>query len=79
MPFSRIRVIAAALLICGAGGAAVAPRGIAALAYAGCPGLSRRATGEVVTLEDGKAQTVVSIILSSGNKAFEMKVKGQNV
>ena len=30
-------------------------------------------------LEDAAAQTVVSIIPSSGNKAFEMKVKGQNV
>ncbi len=36
-------------------------------------------TGDVVRLEDAKAQTVVSIIPSSGNKAFEMKVKGQNV
>ena len=44
MPFSRIRLTAAALLICGGGGAAVAPRGIAALAYA-APGLSRRADG----------------------------------
>ena len=35
--------------------------------------------GEVVRLEDTKSQTVVSIIPSFGNIAFEMKVKGQNV
>ncbi|MEN3339093.1 MAG: aldose 1-epimerase [Acidobacteriota bacterium] len=35
--------------------------------------------GEVVRLEDARTQTVVSIIPSAGNKAFEMKVKGQNV
>ncbi len=35
--------------------------------------------GDIVRLEDTKAQTVVSVVPSSGNKAFEMKVKGQNV
>jgi aldose 1-epimerase len=36
-------------------------------------------TGDVVRLEDTSTQTVVSILPASGNKAFEMKVKGQNV
>ena len=78
MPFSRIRLTAAVLLMCGGGAAAVAPRGVAALAYAP-PAYRAERTGEVVTLQDARAQTVVSIIPSSGNKAFEMKVKGQNV
>jgi aldose 1-epimerase len=38
-----------------------------------------RHTGDVVQLEDTKNQTVVSIIPSVGNIAFEMKVKGTNV
>jgi aldose 1-epimerase len=38
-----------------------------------------RHTGDVVQLEDTKNQTVVSIIPSVGNIAFEMKVKGINV
>ncbi len=36
-------------------------------------------TGDVVRLEDAGRQTVVSIVTSVGNEAFEMKVKGQNV
>ncbi|MCM3879814.1 MAG: aldose 1-epimerase [Vicinamibacterales bacterium] len=40
---------------------------------------SARRNGDIVTLEDSKAQTVVSIITSVGNMAYEMKVKGQNV
>ena len=35
--------------------------------------------GNLVHLEDKKNQTVVSIITSVGNVAYEMKVKGQNV
>jgi aldose 1-epimerase len=35
--------------------------------------------GDVVRLEDARSQTVVSIVTSVGNEAFEMKVKGQNV
>jgi aldose 1-epimerase len=35
--------------------------------------------GDVVQLQDARAQTVVSIIPSVGNIAFEMKVKGQNI
>jgi aldose 1-epimerase len=35
--------------------------------------------GDVVRLEDAARQTVVSIVTSVGNEAFEMKVKGQNV
>src|SRR5450759_673963 len=38
-----------------------------------------RHIGDVVQLEDTKNQTVVSIIPSVGNIAFEMKVKGINV
>jgi aldose 1-epimerase len=38
-----------------------------------------RRNGDIVTLEDTKNQTVVSIITSVGNMAYEMKVKGQNV
>jgi aldose 1-epimerase len=38
-----------------------------------------RRTGDVVQLEDRKHQTVVSIITSVGNMAYEMRVKGQNV
>jgi len=40
---------------------------------------SARRNGDIVTLEDTKNQTVVSIITSVGNMAYEMKVKGQNV
>ena len=35
--------------------------------------------GDVVQLQDTKAQTIVSIVPSVGNMAFEMKVKGHNV
>jgi aldose 1-epimerase len=38
-----------------------------------------RRTGDVVQLEDSKNQTIVSIITSIGNIAYEMKVKGQNI
>ena len=38
-----------------------------------------RHDGDVVQLEDAKAQTVVSILPSVGNIAFSMKVKGQDV
>ena len=40
---------------------------------------SARSNGEVVRLEDGKTRTVVSIIPSVGNIAFEMSVNGTNV
>ena len=40
---------------------------------------SARQNGGVVQLQDAKTQTVVSIVPSVGNIAFEMKVKGQNV
>ena len=36
-------------------------------------------TGDVVRLEDAKTQTIVSIVTSVGNEAYEMKVKGQDV
>jgi aldose 1-epimerase len=35
--------------------------------------------GDIVQLEDNTTQTVVSIVPSVGNIAFEMRVKGQNV
>jgi aldose 1-epimerase len=38
-----------------------------------------RRTGGVVQLEDTKSRTVVSIVPSVGNQAFEMTVKGHNV
>ena len=38
-----------------------------------------RRNGDVVQLEDKASQTVVSIITSVGNMAFEMKVKGHNI
>ena len=38
-----------------------------------------RRNGDIVQLEDKKNQTVVSIITSVGNMAYEMKVKGHNV
>jgi aldose 1-epimerase len=40
---------------------------------------SARRNGDIVTLEDTKNQTTVSVITSVGNMAYEMKVKGQNV
>jgi aldose 1-epimerase len=40
---------------------------------------SARQEGNIVHLEDGKNQTVVSVITNIGNLAYEMKVKGQNV
>jgi len=40
---------------------------------------SVRHAGEIVQLEDARAQTSVSIITSVGNVAFEMKVKGQSI
>ena len=38
-----------------------------------------RHDGDVVQLEDTRNQTVVSVMPSIGNQAFEMKVKGHNV
>lgn len=38
-----------------------------------------RRTGDIVQLEDTTNQTVVSILTSVGNMAYEMKVKGRNV
>jgi aldose 1-epimerase len=40
---------------------------------------SARQDGDVVRLEDAKSQTVVSVMPSHGNNAFDMKVKGKNV
>jgi len=40
---------------------------------------SARTKGDAVQLQDTKTQTVVSVIPSVGNMAFEMKVKGHNV
>src|SRR5438477_232592 len=35
--------------------------------------------GDVVQLEDARTQTIVSILPSVGNIAFEMTVKGENI
>jgi aldose 1-epimerase len=40
---------------------------------------SARREGDVVRLEDAGHQTVVSVVPSNGNAAFEMKVKGKDV
>jgi len=40
---------------------------------------SARQEGDVVRLEDAKTQTVVSVMPSRGNNAFDMKVKGKKV
>lgn len=63
-----IRFLAAALLLAGA-----------ALPASAAAGYRAERVGEVVRLEDTNAAIVVSILPSAGNKAFEMKVKGQNV
>jgi aldose 1-epimerase len=52
---------------------------VAALPAAGAPRYVARQTGDVVRLEDSTSQTIVSIVPSVGNIAFEMIVKGQNV
>ena len=38
-----------------------------------------RRNGDIVQLEDKTSQTVVSIVTSVGNMAYEMKVKGHNI
>jgi aldose 1-epimerase len=40
---------------------------------------SARQTGEVVRLEDTEARTTVSVVVSAGNRAFEMAINGQNI
>jgi aldose 1-epimerase len=40
---------------------------------------SARQEGDLVHLEDAKNHTVVSVITSVGNVAYEMKVNGTNV
>src|ERR1041384_4941773 len=40
---------------------------------------SARQEGDVITIEDAKNQTVVSVMPSHGNNAFQMTVKGKNV
>ena len=50
-----------------------APPPVAAAQY------SMRRTPDVVRLEDGKSQVIVSIAPSAGNIVFEMLVKGRNV
>jgi aldose 1-epimerase len=71
--------LATAALLLASSGAAVAPPRIAVSVFAAAPAYRAERAGEVVRLEDAAARTVVSIIPSSGNKAFEMKVNGQNV
>lgn len=79
MPLMLIRLTLAAVLLAGISPPAGAAPGPRAPAYTAAPQYRAERAGEVVRLEDTNAQTVVSIIPSSGNKAFEMKVKGQNV
>ena len=62
----RLPLLLAALL-------SIVPAAAAAAQY------STVRAGDVVRLEDAKNQTVVSLVTSVGNIAFEMKVKGQNV
>ena len=50
---------------------------VATLPAAGAQYVARQA-GDVVRLEDSNSQTVVSIVPSVGNIAFELKVKGQD-
>lgn len=50
-----------------------------ALPVAGAGQYSVYRTGDVVRLEDATNQTVVSVLSSVGNVAFEMKVHGENV
>ena len=52
---------------------------VCALALPAFGQYSARQDGDVVRLEDGKSQTVVSVMPSRGNTAFDMKVKGKNV
>src|SRR3954469_20952630 len=52
---------------------AVAPAPAAAPQYAA------RRSGDIVTLEDAKTQTVVSLLPAVGNVAFSMTVKGQDI
>ena len=40
---------------------------------------STHRAGDVVQLQDARTQTIVSILPSVGNIAFEMKVKGENI
>src|SRR5712692_5533319 len=35
--------------------------------------------GDVLQLQDARTETIISILPSAGNIAFEMKVKGQNI
>ena len=60
-------LVAIALIVC----ATPPPRAAA--------GYGAQQIGDIVQLQDTTAQTVVSIVPSVGNVAFEMKVKGQNV
>ena len=53
--------------------------GVVMTAPAAAQHYEARRNGDIVQLEDKKNQTVVSIITSVGNMAYEMKVKGQNV
>ena len=38
-----------------------------------------RRSGDIVTLEDTRSQTTLSILTSVGNMAYSMKIKGQDV
>jgi hypothetical protein len=70
MPVNR-RLIVAIGLICCFGAVGSTP----ALAQP----YSATRTGDIVQLEDRAGATVVSILTSAGNIAYEMRVKGQNI
>lgn len=57
--------------------------GMLLVALAAAPAAAQRydarRDGDVVQLQDRTAQTVVSVLTSAGNFAYEMKVKGQDV
>ena len=78
MPLTSVRLGLAVGLLAAVAGLSAPSSGALAAQTAASPYRAER-TGEVVRLEDTRAQTVVSVVPSSGNKAFEMKVKGQNV
>ena len=78
MAVPHIRLATAALLLAGSG-AAVAPPRIAASVFAAAPAYRAERAGEVVRLEDARGADGRVDHAVVGNKAFEMKVKGQNV
>ena len=52
---------------------------LSALAPTAAAQYSVHQDGDVVRLEDARTQTVVSVMPSRGNSAFDMRVKGKKV